>query len=253
MSDTLLTIKEAAKRLNVHWQTVRNYIKDGKLNSYKIGRNVRIRENDLRKFIRDKSQADKKYEVEIRFVADDKKSIQERLIDLDAEITYHGHIIDHWFVPNRIKNLEQKDKWFNSARGYGLRIREQDNGYTGKIITSLEVKRLVEADHHEQCVEQEIDVDNYEETYKLLKLANFKEFIEIDKDRLIYKYKGANIVIDSIKNFLVAVEIEVQSNSDRDELVEELKSIAKEIGLDPEEDITDKSVTFLAMEEMAEF
>ena len=45
MSDRLLTIKEAATYLKVHWQTVRGLLKAGKLPYTKIGRNIRIQES----------------------------------------------------------------------------------------------------------------------------------------------------------------------------------------------------------------
>lgn len=252
MSDTFLTIKESADYLKVHWQTIRKYIKNGSINATKIGRSVRIKESDLKKFL-NKQPSIQEYEVELRYVVADVKPIEKKLLELGANITYHSHVIDHWFVPNRIKNIEQKDKWFGSGKGYGLRIREQDNGYTGKIVTSLEVKRLVDPYQHDSCIEGEIDVREYEETYKLLKLMNYKEFHTVDKERLIYKYKGCNIVIDKFKDFLTAMEVEKVTSEDRKKTGKMLKRIAIEIGLSNKEQLVDKSVTFMAMQKFAKF
>lgn len=41
------TIKETAKIFGVHWQTVRNWIRDGKIKAVKIERTVRIPEEEI--------------------------------------------------------------------------------------------------------------------------------------------------------------------------------------------------------------
>ena len=253
MNDYLLTVKETADLLKVHWQTVRKYLKDGTLKRVRIGRNIRIKNSDVL-FLIDKTKINlEKYEIELRFAFKNGKKVKERLMSLGAEVIYHGHVIDHWFVPNSIKNLKEKNKWFDSAKGYGLRIREQDNGYTGKIFTSLEVKRLLLPDKHDTCIEEEIDVNNYESTAKLLRLANFKEFVVINKDRLFFKYKEVKVAVDVLKDFLTAIEIEKVTSNNRKETLHLLKSIAIELGIDIKKDITDKSVTYMAMEKFAKF
>ncbi|HOU76109.1 MAG TPA: excisionase family DNA-binding protein [Candidatus Dojkabacteria bacterium] len=252
MSDTLLTIKESADYLKLHWQTVRKYIKNGQINAIKVGRSIRIKESELKNHL-NKIEKPEEHEIEIRFAVKDFRRIERKLLDLGAIVTYHSHVIDHWFVPNDIKNIEEKNEWFDSAVGYGLRIREQDNGYTGKIISSLEVKRLFEPHNHANCVEGEIDVANYDETAKLLKLMNFKEFHTVDKERLIYKYKGCNVVIDKLKDYLTAVEVEKVTSESPQNTVKFLRKIAEEIGLDVNREIVDKSVTYMAMEKFAKF
>lgn len=41
------TIKETAKIFGVHWQTVRNWIRDGKIKAVKIERTVRIPDEEI--------------------------------------------------------------------------------------------------------------------------------------------------------------------------------------------------------------
>lgn len=41
------TIYEVAELFGVHWQTVRNWIKDGKIKSIKIERTVRIPDEEI--------------------------------------------------------------------------------------------------------------------------------------------------------------------------------------------------------------
>lgn len=49
--DTLLTVKETAKHLQLNTLTVYEYIKTGKLNAVKFGRYYRIVYRDLQAFI----------------------------------------------------------------------------------------------------------------------------------------------------------------------------------------------------------
>jgi len=47
----MLTLQEVAQRLNVHENTVKNFIRKGKLVGYKLNRVWRIKEKDLEKFL----------------------------------------------------------------------------------------------------------------------------------------------------------------------------------------------------------
>jgi len=50
----LLTVQDVAKTLKCSLQTVRNYIKEGKLTAYKIEGMYRIPNNKLQEFIEDR-------------------------------------------------------------------------------------------------------------------------------------------------------------------------------------------------------
>jgi len=47
----LLSVADVAERLNVSEKTVRRQIKDGSLPSHRVGRNLRISEDDLRAYL----------------------------------------------------------------------------------------------------------------------------------------------------------------------------------------------------------
>lgn len=254
MSDNLLTIPEASKLLKVHYQTVRNYIKQGKLPSFKVGKTVRVKHSDVLQMLQQTKAKKPLNELEMRFLCNRREKIEKVLLNKGAKVVYMGHIIDHWFVPNYIKNLKQKDEYYDSGKGFGLRVRQQDNGYTGKITTTLEVKRLVTPYKHEHCIEGEIDINSYEETRNLLNLMNFKEFLTIDKDRLVYKYNNnLKVVIDDIKDFGTGVEIEMITSKAKDEVWGVLQKTAKELTLNLKTELVEKSVTYLAMKKLANF
>lgn len=46
-----LTVEQVAELLKVHWQTVLNYIKSGKIKALKLGKGYRITKRDLDEFI----------------------------------------------------------------------------------------------------------------------------------------------------------------------------------------------------------
>ncbi len=253
MSDRLLTIKDTAAYLKIHWQTVRTYIAQGKLKATKVGRVVRIRESDINTFLSQKEARTPLNEVELRFLTPNRLQVEAILLQLGAHVIYHGHVIDHWFVPSSIKNIDQKDEWFDNGVGFGLRIREQDNGYTGKMTTTLEIKRLVTPYKHDTCIEQEIDIPDYESALRLLNLMNLREMTTLDKDRLVYKYGECKVVIDDIKDFKTGVELEMMTDKDSDIIVPKLKAIAKKLKLDLDHELTSKSVTYLYMLENSRF
>ena len=49
--DNLLTVAQVARRLQLHEITVRRYIKAGALKAVRVGRNLRVREDDLERFL----------------------------------------------------------------------------------------------------------------------------------------------------------------------------------------------------------
>jgi excisionase family DNA binding protein len=49
--EKFLRVEQVAENLQVHWQTVLNYIKSGNLRAVKLGKGYRISEKDLKTFI----------------------------------------------------------------------------------------------------------------------------------------------------------------------------------------------------------
>jgi excisionase family DNA binding protein len=45
------TVAEVATTLRTHWQTILQYIRTGELKAFKLGKGYRISEQDLKKFI----------------------------------------------------------------------------------------------------------------------------------------------------------------------------------------------------------
>ncbi|MFX1499361.1 MAG: helix-turn-helix domain-containing protein [Promethearchaeota archaeon] len=51
--ERVYTVKEISELLKIHWQTVLNYIKTGRLKAIRIGKGYRITKDSLDKFIND--------------------------------------------------------------------------------------------------------------------------------------------------------------------------------------------------------
>ncbi len=59
-NNDFLTVEQVADKLQIHWQTVLNYIKSGKLKALKLGKGYRISQKALDKFIKENSVRPKK-------------------------------------------------------------------------------------------------------------------------------------------------------------------------------------------------
>ena len=46
------TVEQVAELLQVHWQTILNYIKNGRLKAIKLGKGYRIEKGDLEVFLK---------------------------------------------------------------------------------------------------------------------------------------------------------------------------------------------------------
>jgi len=51
-NNDFLTVEQVADKLQVHWQTVLNYIKSGRLEALRLGKGYRISQKALDKFIK---------------------------------------------------------------------------------------------------------------------------------------------------------------------------------------------------------
>lgn len=51
-NNEFLTVEQVAELLQVHWQTILNYIKNGKLEAVKLGKGYRISKEALQHFIK---------------------------------------------------------------------------------------------------------------------------------------------------------------------------------------------------------
>ena len=58
VNEKFYTVQEVADLLQVHWQSVLNYIKNGKLKALRLGKGYRISQEALDEFIADHTTKD---------------------------------------------------------------------------------------------------------------------------------------------------------------------------------------------------
>jgi excisionase family DNA binding protein len=51
MDDELLTVRQVAQKLQVHFRTVERYIREHKLKALRLGRYLRVRRSELNRFL----------------------------------------------------------------------------------------------------------------------------------------------------------------------------------------------------------
>jgi len=81
----MLTLKEIAERLKLHPNTLRRYVKQGKLPAMKFGRVWRVEEWDLNKFLEERKRIKEIKsgdEAEIKIIADDGSKQKEILFSI---------------------------------------------------------------------------------------------------------------------------------------------------------------------------
>lgn len=247
-----LSIKEVSKELGIHWQTVRNYIDRGEIKAHKVGKLVKIARTDLEEFIDKSHEVDETIEVELRYKVENANKIQQNLLILGAELVQQSHIIDHWFIPIGIKNMDEEIIWFDKKRNTGIRIREYINEYGNQVDTTLETKRLTLSLNHDTFLETSVKVESYIKAKDFLEMLDRKEYLTIDKNRLLYKTEQLAICIDSIKDYGSGIEIEFTGGGNREEIIKKIQVFAKKIGLD-ESKRFEKSLTVDAMSVLARF
>lgn len=249
-----MSIKEAAKILDVHWQTIRSYIKAGKLPYFKLGRSYRIREVDIQRLTKKNNdqRENVRKEIELRYLLSDREETEDNLRKLGAKITNHSHIVDHYFCNHDITSIEQSDGFYESSIGFFLRVREMDNDYSGMVTTTMDVKKLADTKNHGNMIESEIVVPSFAEVKNMLELMNKKEYLTIDKERFVYRYEEFKCCFDNIVGWGEGLEIELITELEYEDAANQIQALAGKIGL-TEKDRVEKSLTYLALHKLARF
>ena len=92
----LLTVNEVAKMLNLHEITVRRHIKQGRLRAVKVGRQVRIRKEDLEEFMKPVCPEQPTFRIQLASEPpserelDRRKALAERTLKRRAEMAPIG-------------------------------------------------------------------------------------------------------------------------------------------------------------------
>lgn len=190
-------------------------------------------------------------EIELRYKIQTDEMVVSALRDLGAHAKGSKRIVDHWFLPLEINSQAEQDEWFDSGRGCGIRIRESF-GIDGGVVTTMGTKRVNNEHGHKALSEAEVVVESFAKASLLLQMMDRREFLTIDKTRKTFELGEFEIVVDSILNYGVGVEIEYKGTRGIDEAFAKIKELAGKLGLG-DGDQFEKSLTVDAMQVLAKY
>lgn len=190
-------------------------------------------------------------EYELRYKLVDRARFEHALQERGATMVRQEHLIDHWFIPNEIKNADEQKKWFDEDRGCSVWIREIVlNDGSRKVV--LGTKRIMGAEGHDSLAEAEVEVGDYEHAKGLLVMMDRKEFLTIDKQRAVYNLGEFEISLDEVKEYGVGVEIEYRGAATESDAIKAIQDFAATLDF-VESDRHEKSITVSAMETLARY
>jgi predicted adenylyl cyclase CyaB len=132
-------------------------------------------------------------ENEVKYSVKNINSIKEKLVSCKFIFVKKIYQEDYYFSPPH--------KNFAGTKKYYLRLRRTDGGRKNEFAYHIVLNNL-------QTKELEVNIDNFENLSKILKLLDFKIDCVVKKERLVYKKNEIEIVLDKIKNLGSFIEIE---------------------------------------------
>lgn len=123
------TVEQVAELLRVHWQTILNYIKNGRLNAVKLGKGYRISKDALEAFIKE-NQTEVLAEQYTDIIVNpldllDKYKIEDRRFNTHTDIQYE-HLVNF----SKTKDLPIH-RWFYFVEGYSPKLVENIINHLG--------------------------------------------------------------------------------------------------------------------------
>lgn len=189
----------------------------------------------------------KTQEVELRVLLDKNThmDIENKLTKIGAVLENMHKVIDEYFCPKETKFFDEVK--MQKVGSYGLRLRQKEKE------SELNIKVITTFDDHHAWEEHEIKIDSFVEAKKILEFLGLKSFIHIEKERRNFTYKDMTVILEDIKDFGLALEIEIITQKEKSkEAKEKIKKFLAKLGIG-EDKIVPKSVTHIIMEQRARF
>ena len=83
-NSNFLTVKEAAENYNLSQKTLKDWLRAGKVKGEKIGRSWRIKEDDIREYLK-LSPLTSSEQITKQFIQAELEKLQQLLLDVDQE------------------------------------------------------------------------------------------------------------------------------------------------------------------------
>jgi len=194
---------------------------------------------------------EKNHEVELRaLLAEDQfKKISDELKKHGASLKGEDKLTDIYYCLKKVKTFAEIE--MDEVGSYSLRLRKTEKD--GEQKTDLNIKVITNFGDHHAWDEHEITIDSFEEMDKIITSIGFKPFVMIEKVRRSYDLEDMSINLEDIKDFGLAIEIEIMTQKEKsEEAKNKIRGFLKKIGID-EDKIVPKSVTNIIMKQKAVF
>lgn len=176
---------------------------------------------------------DKDMELEMKFKAN--QDFSQFLIDNGFLEKKHKHQIDTYYIVDEV--IDDTRSW--------LRFREDKESGKG----SLDFHKLI-SEYATDETEVSILSEDAEKIRSILKSLGHNIKCVVDKDRKAFKRGDVEITLDNVKSLGHFVEIEIMGEENKENIAR-LKAIAKAMGLDEEDRISEGYPEMLVMKNQA--
>lgn len=191
------------------------------------------------------------HEVELRVLLeeDDRQKIIDKVNEIGAVLKLESRISDRYFCIESAKSFAEVE--MDEVGSFSLRLRQTASSNLENC--ELNIKVITNYGDHHAWEEHEVKINSFEEMSHILKRLGYKIFIEIEKVRTTYVFKGISINIEDIKDFGLAIEYEIITSKDNSESAkEEIMKLMDLMGVSRSK-IVPKSITNILMKEKAKF
>ncbi len=187
----------------------------------------------------------KNIEIEIRYEVRDKKELLNWL-DENAEQLYTTQQIDEYFVPahRNFLSVTPIKEW--------LRIRKTANK---SKVTYKNWEYDEKGDTTHKAYELETEIKDSETFREIFKALDMQSAVTVEKNRIAYRYKGFEIVVDEVAGLGVFCEIEADDvEGSLVEIRKKIENLFQEIGcLKEADEILEKGYPYALLKKEGKF
>lgn len=171
-------------------------------------------------------------EIELKFRVKNEEELIDKLKSLKCKIENVFEQSDTIYVCD-LNNIESVE---NSI---WLRVRKENN--------HVELNLKKQSSKIQESQEIEFKVESYEKAIEFLEALGYKKWVVVNKKRRYIKYLNYNLCLDEVERLGTFIEIEILvEENDKKDYVEQLISVAEELGLDKKDIINSHYDTMIS-------
>ena len=170
-------------------------------------------------------------EIELRFRIDDVDAAVRELTALGGALSTSTRIVDVWFAPRHVVDLESHESWLREGRTGPLRVRE--TCLDGITTATIQAKRPVVNGDYSRNHEAHLALRTTEDGLAFAHALGYHRIVTLSKVRREWAFPHSVAHLDSYNEKAHILEIEAVSPGPRTEVLAHLQSVARGLGIDP--------------------